>query len=74
MLRIEDVETVMIEGGQCPDDPTHHRHRMGIAAEPAIDRVQLLVHHRVVGDVAGELVELAAVGNSPLSSSQQISR
>ena len=58
MVRIEDVEAVMVERRQRPDDAAHHRHRMGIAPEPAIDRVQLLVHHRVMGDVVGEFLEL----------------
>ena len=43
VLRIEDVEAIVVEGRECPDDPAHHRHRMGIAAEPAVDRVELLV-------------------------------
>jgi hypothetical protein len=33
MLRIEDVEAVVVEGRQCPDDPTHHRHRMASGLE-----------------------------------------
>ena len=51
VLRIEDVEAVVVEGRERADDAAHHRHRMGVAAEAAIDRVQLLVQHRVMGDV-----------------------
>jgi hypothetical protein len=58
VLRIKDVEAVMVEGRKCPDDSTHNGHRMGIAAEAAVYRMKLLVHHRVVGDVVSEFVEL----------------
>ena len=35
VVRIEDVEAVVVEGRQRPDDAAHHRHRVGIAPEPA---------------------------------------
>jgi hypothetical protein len=56
--RVEDVEPVVVEGRQCSDDAAHHRHWMRAAPEPAIDRVQLLVDHRVMADVVGEPLEL----------------
>jgi hypothetical protein len=58
VARIEDVEAVVVEGGERANHPAHHRHRVRIAAEPAVDHVQLLVDHRVVGDVAREFLLL----------------
>src|SRR6516165_5635510 len=58
MVRIEYIEPVMVECGQCSDHAAHYCHRMGVAPKSAIDRVQLLVNHRVMDDVVGETVEL----------------
>ena len=58
LLRIGDVGAVVIKGRQRPDDAAHDRHRVGVAAEPAIEGRQLLVQHGVTADRVDEGVEL----------------
>ena len=58
LVRIVDVERVVIEGRQRADHAAAHRHRMGVTAEAAIEGAELLMQHRVVGDVLDELVLL----------------
>ena len=55
LVGVGDVGAVVIEGGQGPDDTTHDRHGMGVAAEPPVEEVELLMHHGVVSDVVLEL-------------------
>ena len=61
LLRVVDVGGVVIEGGERAHHADHHRHRVGVAPEAAIEIVDLLVHHRVVGDGVDEAVLLACV-------------
>ena len=60
VLRIADIERVVIERRQGADHTAHHRHRVGIAAEPAQEGLHLFVNHRVIGDV---MLELFLVGS-----------
>src|SRR5689334_23694840 len=52
----------MIEGGGRADYTAPDRHRMRVAAKTAIDRVNLLVQHRVMRNVAGEFGFLGGGG------------
>ena len=61
LLRIIDIGRVVIEGGQRADHTDHHRHRVRVAAEPAIEIIDLLVHHRVVDDGVDEGITLRVV-------------
>ena len=61
LRRVPNIERVVIERRQCPDHAAHHRHRVGVAAEPAIEVAELLVDHRVIGHVAVELLLLVLV-------------
>ena len=45
----------MVEGRERADDAAQNRHRMSVAPEPAEERVDLLMHHGVDGDIALEL-------------------
>ena len=65
LARIRDVGAVMIEGRQCADDADHDRHGVGIAPEAAIEVHELLVHHRVIGDVVHEALLLRLVRQFP---------
>ncbi len=60
MVRIVDVGRVVIERRQGADHAAHHRHRVGVAPEPAEEVGDLLVQHRVIGDVFLELALLLA--------------
>ena len=66
--RIGNVGRIVIERRQRADHAAHHRHRVGIAAEPAIERRQLLVSMvwRVI--VRVKFSSSALLGSSPLSS------
>ena len=55
VLRVVDVERVVIEGRQRAHHAHHHRHRMRIAPETLVQARQLLVHHRVMGHHADEI-------------------
>ena len=59
LLGIIDVGRVVIEGRQGTDDAGHDGHRVRVTAEAAIEVVQLLMHHGVIGDGALELLILA---------------
>ena len=50
MMRIVDVEAVVIERGQCAHHTAHHRHWVRVTAEAAEEVMNLLIHHRVIGD------------------------
>jgi hypothetical protein len=52
---IKNVESVVVEGRQRPGYPAHDSHRVRIAPETPIDRVDLLVEHRVIGNVRDKL-------------------
>src|SRR5215468_4285122 len=54
VLGLEDVETVVVEGRQGACYPAHDCHRVSVTAEAAIDGVNLLIEHRVVGNVRDE--------------------
>jgi hypothetical protein len=55
LLRIVDVRAVVVEGAECADHADHHRHGMSVAPESAVEVLQLLVQHGVVGNVVLEL-------------------
>jgi len=55
VLRVIDVQRVVIEGGQGTDHAAHDGHRVGIAAETVEEGLQLLMNHGVVLDGADEL-------------------
>ena len=61
LLRIVDIGGVVIEGGEGADHADHHRHRVGIAPEAPVEVVDLLVHHRVLGDGGDEAVLLRRI-------------
>ncbi|KAI1691132.1 hypothetical protein DdX_22075 [Ditylenchus destructor] len=50
--------SIVVEGRERADHAAHHRHRVRVAAEPAVEGRQLLVHHRVARDRVGEGAEL----------------
>ena len=52
---VVDVERIVVERAHRADHADQDRHRVRIAAKPAVEIRQLLVQHRVVGDVVGEL-------------------
>ena len=58
LVRVVDVGRVVIEGRERADHAAQHRHRVRVAAEPAEEGRELLVHHRVMGDVVDELLLL----------------
>ena len=70
LVRIMDVGRVVIEGGQCADHPAQHRHRVRVAPEAAEKGAELLVHHRVMGDVVDEL--LLFLGGRQFAVQQQV--
>ena len=70
VLRIADIERVVVERRKRSHHPDHHRHRVRVAPEPLVQPRQLLVHHRVMRDDADEFVLLLAVGQ--LAVKQQI--
>jgi len=55
MLRVIDVEGVVIEGRQGADHAAHNGHRVGVATEAVEEGLQLLVNHGVVLHGADEL-------------------
>ena len=61
MLRVVDVQGVVIERRQGADHAAHHRHRVSIAAEAVEEGFQLLVNHGVVLHGADELGLLLGV-------------
>src|SRR5437763_4586486 len=65
-----DISRVVIEGGERAGYPAQHRHRMGVAPKAAVEGAELLVHHRVVGDVVEELLSL--LGGRQLAEQEQI--
>ena len=48
MLRVIDVQGVVIEGRQGADYAAHDGHRVGVATEAVEEGLQLLVNHGVV--------------------------
>jgi len=40
MVRIEDIEPVVVERRQCSDHPAHHRHRVGVAPEREVEAIE----------------------------------
>ncbi len=61
VLRIIDVQGVVVEGGEGADDAAHDRHRVGVTAETVEEALELLVNHGVVLDGADELLFLRSV-------------
>lgn len=72
MLRVIDVQGVVIERRQGADYATHHRHRVSVAAEAVEEGLQLLVNHGVVLDGADELGLL--LGIRQFAVEQQVAR
>ena len=58
VLRVIDVERVMVERGHRADEASHDRHRMRITTEATQEELHLLVHHRVVRHVVHKLILL----------------
>ena len=58
LVGIGNIGAVVIEGRQRADHAAHDGHRMRVAPEPVDELVQLLVHHRVMGDGVHEFVLL----------------
>ncbi len=58
MLLIIDVQRVVVEGRQRPDDAAHDGHGMGFPAEALNEGAQLFVHHGVALDRGVELLPL----------------
>jgi hypothetical protein len=56
VLRIVDVQRVVVERGQRADGADQHRHRVRVAAETAEEELHLLVHHGVLGHGGDELL------------------
>ncbi len=59
---VEDQLAVRIERRHRADGADEHAHRMGIVGEALHELLDVLVHHRVHGDVVGPLLELPLVG------------
>ena len=70
VLRVVDVQRVVIEGGQGTHHATHDSHRMAVTTEAVEEVLQLLVHHGVVLDGAVEFLLLFRGGQLALE--QQI--
>ncbi len=70
LIGVMDVGRIVIKGRESADHPAQHRHRMRIAAEAAEEGRQLLMHHRVMGDVIDELFLL--LGGRQLAVKQQV--
>ncbi|MCY1527161.1 hypothetical protein D9M68_622190 [compost metagenome] len=62
MLRVRDVGRVVVERRQRADQAGQDGHRVRVAAEAAQEEMQLLVHHRVMGDLRVEIGLLVLVG------------
>ena len=60
MPRVMDVHRVVIERRHRGDHRRHHRHRVRVVVEAVEEAQQRLVDHRVMTDVAGELLQLLA--------------
>ncbi len=60
LLRILDVDRVVIEGRQRADHADHDGHGMCVAAEAGVEPGHLLMHHRVFNDAAVERLVLLA--------------
>ena len=52
LIRVFDVELVVIERRHGADHARQNRHRVGVVMEPRQEVVDLLVDHGVIGDVA----------------------
>ncbi len=70
VLRIIDVQGVVIEGGEGTDYAAHHGHRVRITAETVEEGLQLLVNHGVVLDGADEFLFL--LGSGQFAVEQQV--
>ncbi|MND83130.1 hypothetical protein D3C80_749800 [compost metagenome] len=55
VLRVIDVQGVVVERGEGADHTAHDRHGVGVTAEAVEEALQLLVNHGVVLDGADEL-------------------
>ncbi|MNM86200.1 hypothetical protein D3C81_983450 [compost metagenome] len=55
VLRVIDVQGVVVERGEGADHTAHDRHGVGVATEAVEEALQLLVNHGVVLDGADEL-------------------
>ena len=62
LVRVVNVGRIMIKGRHRANDAAHDRHRMRVTAEAAIELRQLLMDHRVAGDVVGEFGIFGRVG------------
>ncbi|MNG08856.1 hypothetical protein D3C84_922430 [compost metagenome] len=54
VMRVLDVQGVVVEGGKRTDHATHDGHRVSVAAEAVEEGLQLLMNHGVVLDGADE--------------------
>ena len=55
VLRVADVERIMVEGRHRAHQPGQHRHRVRVAAETAQEELHLLVHHGVMRHYLDEI-------------------
>ena len=62
VLRVADVEGVVIEGRERPHDADEHSHRVGVVLIPGDESPNSLVDHRVPSDRGVELGPLRLVG------------
>ena len=62
MLRIGNVQRVVVKGREGADDADEHGHWMRGAREAVEKLVDLLIHHGVVANIVLELEFLAGVG------------
>jgi hypothetical protein len=58
LFRVVHVQAVVIESRQRADDPRHHRHRVGVVVEAGNEGIELVVDHRVVGQLVTKMVQL----------------
>ena len=70
LLRVEQVEAVLVEGGQRADRRGQHRHRVRVAGEPVEEPAQVLMQQGVHVDQPDEVGQL--LGGRQLAVDQQV--
>ena len=58
LFRFIDIELVVVERRHRADHTRQNRHGMGVVVKSLHERIELFMHHRVVGDIAVEPGEL----------------
>eukprot|EP00906_Rhabdomonas_costata_P004793 RCo007130 len=72
VLLVPNVQTRAVERRQGAHHAHHNGHRVGVTPEPLQERLQLLVQHRVRGNLCNELSLLLGVRKLPVQ--QQVAR